>query len=57
MTNEDLPKGGDFVMRDFHLPDVSSTGIRDTLAAGGDISALVPGAVTDYLATHPDLYR
>ena len=52
----DLPEGGDFVMRDFHLPDVSSTGIRDALADGEDISALVPRAVSDYLATHPDLY-
>ena len=43
-------------MRDFHLPDVSSTGIRDALADGEDISALVPRAVSDYLATHPDLY-
>lgn len=57
IAEENLPAGGHFVVRDFHLPDVSSTGIREALAAGEDISALVPRAVTDYLATHPALYR
>lgn len=53
----DLPRGGEFVVRDFHLPDVSSTQVRAALAAGEDVSALVPGAVTDWLAAHPGLYR
>lgn len=30
--------------------DVSSTQVRQTAASGGDISALVPGAVADYIA-------
>ncbi|MCO4773265.1 MAG: nicotinate (nicotinamide) nucleotide adenylyltransferase [Deltaproteobacteria bacterium] len=54
---EDLPDGGEFVVRDFALPDVSSSAIRSGLADGADVSDVVPRAVTDYLAAHPELYR
>lgn len=54
---DDLPAGGDFVVRDFHLPDVSSSAVRGALAAGEDVSSLLPRAVADWLALHPGLYR
>lgn len=38
------------------IVDVSSTQIREKLAAGEDISELVPGNVADYIAAN-DLYR
>ncbi len=52
-----LPEGGSFLVRDFHLPDISSTEIRDLLHAGGDVRHLVPQATFQYLQDHPDLYR
>ncbi len=54
---EALPEGGDFVVRDFHLPDISSTAVREALAKGEDVSALLPRAVTAWLARRPGLYR
>ena len=51
-----LPEGR-FVVRDFHLPDVSSTQVRAGLARGDDVSALVPRPVRDWLADRPDIYR
>lgn len=57
IDDADLPRGGDFVVRDFHLPDVSSTQVRRALAAGDDVTALVPRAALDWLSAHPGLYR
>lgn len=34
------------------LPAISSTWIRDTIAAGGDVSAVVAAGVLDYLQRH-----
>lgn len=53
----DLPPGGDFVVRHFHLPDVSSSAIRAGLAAGEDVTDVVPSAVREYLLRRPELYR
>lgn len=39
-----------------NVVDISSTEIRERLAAGGDISELVPRAVAEYIAEN-DLYR
>ncbi len=52
-----LPPGGDFVIRDFHLPDISSTQVRKALRAGDPVDALVPSAVRRFLQEHPELYR
>ncbi len=52
-----LPAGGRFEVRDFQLPDVSSTGVRDRIRDGADFRHLVPAAVFDYLCAHPTLYR
>ncbi len=52
-----LPAGGRFEVRDFQLPDVSSTGVRDRIRDGVDFRHLVPAAVFDYLCAHPTLYR
>jgi nicotinate-nucleotide adenylyltransferase len=52
-----LPTGGAFLVRDFHLPDISSSAVRAGLREGSDVSALVPSEVTRYLAQHPGLYR
>lgn len=38
------------------LPDVSSSGIREALASGGDVSGLVPRRVLEYVAER-GLYR
>jgi len=57
VLDEDLPPGGDYLVRDFHLPDISSSTVRQRLADGADISALVPASVRRYLAQHEDLYR
>jgi len=51
-----LPDGGRFVLRDFHLPDISSSQVRRVRRAGDPVDALVPAAVRAYLAEHPDLY-
>ncbi len=51
-----LPEGGEFVLRDFHLPDISSSAVRRARRAGEPVDALVPSAVRAYLAEHPDLY-
>jgi nicotinate-nucleotide adenylyltransferase len=51
-----LPAGGDFVLREFHLPDISSSQVRTERRAGRPVDALVPAAVRNYLAEHPDLY-
>jgi len=53
----DLPEGGSFLLRDFHLPDVSSSEVRSLLREGRDVRHLVPAAVADYLEEHPGLYR
>ena len=52
-----LPEGGSFLVRDFHLPDISSTEVRELLHAGGDVRHLVAKATFQYLQDHPDLYR
>ena len=52
-----LPDGGRFILRDFHLPDISSSAVRAALRAHAPIDAMVPAAVRAYLAEHPDLYR
>lgn len=57
IADEDLPEGGDFVVRDFHLPDVSSSDVRRRLAEDEDASFLVPRAVHTYIEQHPALYR
>lgn len=56
VTPDQLPEGGDFLVRDFHLPDVSSSAVRAALAAADDVTALVPRAVLAYLDAHPGLY-
>ena len=57
VQESDLPAGGAFMVRDFHLPDISSSAVRERLAAGDDVSALVPAGVLSYLEQHPSLYR
>ncbi len=52
-----LPAGGSFLVRDFHLPDISSTTVRDLLRAGRSAAHLVPAATASYLGEHPELYR
>ena len=51
-----LPPGGRFVVRDFHLPELSSSALRVALARGDDISASVPAAVLRFLRARPELY-
>lgn len=51
-----LPPGGRFHVRDFHLPRLSSSSLRDALRRGEDVSASVPAAVLRYLRAHPELY-
>jgi len=53
----DLPDGGDFLVRDFQLPDISSSTIRQKLAEGQDVSSLVPASVLNLLRNQPELYR
>lgn len=53
----ELPEGGSFLVRDFHLPDISSSVVRELLAAGEDVRHLVPAAVSAYLEANPGLYR
>ena len=53
----ELPAGGSFLVRDFHLPDISSSAVRKLLAAGEDARHLVPVAVSAYLKATPGLYR
>lgn len=53
----EVPDGADVVLREFPLPDVSSTAIRDALRAGEDVSTLVPAGVSALLAERPELYR
>jgi len=53
----ELPKGGDFVVRDFQLPDISSSMIRERLAQGADVSAWVPASILALLRGNPGLYR
>ncbi len=57
VSQDALPEGGDFMVRDFVLPDVSSTDVRRTLAEGGDVADLVPRSVLAWLARHPEVYR
>jgi len=54
-----LPEGGRFDLRDFTLPDVSSTQVRRLLAAGrdGEARRFVPGPVASWLEQHPEHYR
>jgi len=54
-----LPEGGRFTRVDLHLPDLSSTDLREQLAAGRfeRVRKAVPAPVADYLRDHPDLYR
>jgi nicotinate-nucleotide adenylyltransferase len=52
----DLPAGADFLLRDFHLPDVSSSEVRRARRAGEPVDALVPAAIRRYLQEHPELY-
>jgi nicotinate-nucleotide adenylyltransferase len=47
---------GDFVVRDFRLPELSSTDLRAAIAAGEPIDAWVPGSVAAWLRAHPDTY-
>jgi nicotinate-nucleotide adenylyltransferase len=51
-----LPPGGRFVLRDFHLPDVSSSQVRAAKRAGESVDALVPAAIRRYLQENPELY-
>jgi nicotinate-nucleotide adenylyltransferase len=57
VASSSLPAGGRFEVRDFQLPDVSSTVVRDRISEGVDFRHLVPAAVFDYLCAHPTLYR
>lgn len=53
------PGGANIDLRDFALPDVSSSEVRRLLRSG-DVSAahrLVPSAVAAWLAAHPGTYR
>ncbi|MBJ95492.1 MAG: nicotinate (nicotinamide) nucleotide adenylyltransferase [Rickettsiales bacterium] len=52
-----LPPGGRFQIRDFQLPDISSSEVRRLLRAGLEVEHLLPRAVTAYLRAHPSLYR
>jgi len=56
-TSSELPEGGSFLLRDFHLPDISSSAVRGLRGEGRDISHLVPAAVAAYIEEHPELYR
>jgi nicotinate-nucleotide adenylyltransferase len=51
------PPLGRFDVRDFALPDVSSSAIRRDLAAGRDVRDRLPAGVAAWLAEHPELYR
>ena len=57
VDEEALPVGGCFEVRDFQLPDVSSSQVRAALREGRETRHLVPAAVFDYLLEHPGLYR
>ena len=48
---------GRFDLRDFTLPNVSSSAIRSDLAAGLDVSDRVPAGVGAWLRAHPATYR
>jgi len=48
---------GDFEVRDFRLPALSSTALREALARGDSIDEYVPASVAAYLRAHPGLYR
>ncbi|MCP4872637.1 MAG: nicotinate (nicotinamide) nucleotide adenylyltransferase [Proteobacteria bacterium] len=54
----DAPEGARIDVRDFTLPDISSSQVRRRLAAGDRAAAreLVPAAVADWLDAHPDVY-
>ncbi len=52
-----IPPGAEVVLREFPLPDVSSTAVRAAIRAGEDVSALVPAGVRKLLAQRPELYR
>lgn len=54
---DDLPRGARVEVRDFALPDISSTLVRARRARGDAITELVPHAVAAYLDAHPELYR
>ena len=57
VDSAELPEGGRYEVRDFQLPDISSTGVRARISAGDDFRHLVPASVFDYLCAHPTLYR
>jgi len=54
----EVPEGGRVEVRDFALPDVSSSKVRRALAAGDFDAArrLLPAGVARWLATRRDLY-
>jgi nicotinate-nucleotide adenylyltransferase len=54
-----LPAEGRFTRVDLTLPDISSTRLREQLAAGRfeRVRKAVPATVANYLKDHPDLYR
>ena len=57
-TDSDLlPPGATFILRDFHLPEISSSEIRKALRAGEPVDAKVPGAVRRFLLEHQEIYR
>jgi nicotinate-nucleotide adenylyltransferase len=51
-----VPRGEGETDFGYALPGLSSTCIRETLGAGGDVSAQIPGQVYDYIREH-GLYR
>jgi len=53
------PSTGHFTRVDLTLPDLSSTQLREDLAAGrfARVRKAVPKVVADYLSEHTDLYR
>ena len=53
---ENLPEGASFLLRNFHLPDLSSSAIREALASDRPVDSWLPGGVRQYLDEHPDLY-